>query len=472
MNAKLFLKKHKLEICIFVLAVVVRLVFFGLSYTANNGNLTGVINGGDDYYELSQGIVAGHGYTIATAPPYTPSSFRTPGMPYFIALLYMLFGSYFVVIFAHILIGSIIPVLGMRLARYLTDFRGVAFATGLFLALEPTLALLSTELLSDTLFTALLCLSFLHLFRYWKERNLKALVLSSFLMGLATLVRPPVEYLPILIGFLLVWEGGRRLSRDVLIRVGIYMLVFLSTLSPWLYRNYTTFGVVGLSSQQGAALYGVVVPSVLAIEHDSNFAKEQPAGTEALGATTFQESKEYTKKAIPILLNAPESLSLFGVDMVFSFLTFDGTYDVLSRLKVSADLYTTLTQAKVASGIAVGAPTLLIFTSSPLSALRFLFALAKTPVVLLLIGRGLWVLITLGLFVGAGYYLQRKRRTIYVAAATSAIVYFTLVTIAVGFNISARYRMPVDPFIVTFALGGAVLVGEWFWKKYMAYKTK
>lgn len=464
-------KKYRLEIFIFVLAFIVRLVFFGFSYSIQHGDLTSVVNVGDNYYELAQNIIAGHGYSVAAAPPYIPSSYRTPGMPYFIAILYSLFGSYFAVVFIQMLISSYIPVLGIKLARYLTKSHRVPLVVGIFLALEPTAALLGSELLSDTLFTFFLSLSFLSLFRFFKDANMRTLGSSALFLGISTLIRPVTLYLPILIGAFILFEARAHLSRRVFVSAGAFLLIFLLVLSPWFYRNYRTFGVLGLSSQQGAALYGVMVPSVLAIAHHSNFAKEQPIGTDALGATTFTQSADYTKRAFSILRQYPKALFLFGVNMIVSFFTFDGTYDVLHRLNMGTDLYATLTSAKVASGIPVGASTLLAIASSPLSVLRFLFALLKSPVILLLIGRLLWVLITLFFVVGVWQHLRRER-TIYGAIAILSILYFALITITIGFNIAARYRLPVEPFILTFAGSGVVLVLSWSKTKWYAFRHR
>ena len=469
-----FLRSHKVEICIFILALAVRFLFLGLSYTAHDGNLTQVINGGDGYYDISQNIIAGNGYSTAHEPPYTPTSFRTPVTSYFIALIYLLFGSYFVAIIVHIILGSIIPLLGMKLARFITDIRGISIAVGIFLALEPVGALLSIMFLSETLFTFLFLFSLLYLFRYWKNKTLAPLLISAFFLGASILTRPTVEYLPVVIIALIIWESRAQLSRTVFVRVVLYALVFLITLSPWLYRNYQTFGVLGLSSQQGAALYAIIVPSVLAIQNGTNFSQEVIPGVEGIN-TNFAQSAEYSKLAIPILIHHPKALALLYANTSFSFFTYDGIFEVLRYIRfnnfdVDGGMFSILSKAKTDSGISLGTPTLFLLMSEPMKVLKYLIALSTTPLAFILVGRAVWFLITIAFLLSAWHFMHKERQNVYVLAAIGIIVYFMLTTIAVGYTITTRYRTPVNALIITFAACECVFLASRFRTKFYVAK--
>jgi len=471
-----FLQKYKVEIFVFVLALIVRLVFLGFSYTTHDGNLTGVINAGDGYYDIAQNIVAGNGYSTAHGSPYTPTAYRTPVTPYFIALMYFLFESYFAAILVHILLGSIIPLLGMRLSRFITNVRGIYIAVGIFLALEPVGALLSIQFLSETLFTFLFLFSLLFLFKYWKEKSLTTLLLSAFFLGVSTLTRPTIEYLPIIIIALILWEARAHLSRTVFVRAGLYVLIFLITLSPWIYRNYQTFGALGVSSQQGAALYAVVVPSVLAIENKTNFSQETIAGVAATDSN-FVQSAEYFKLAIPILLQHPKAFVLLYVNTAFSFFTYDGIFEVLRYIRfnnfdVDGGMFAVLSHAKISSGIPLGTPTLFLLLSSPLKVLNYLLALSTTPLLFILIGRASWFLITCAFVAGSWRFFFRERQSIYGLTAVSIVMYMMLTTIAVGFTITTRYRMPVNALIFTVAAYEAVLLAAWCRSKFYEYRMR
>lgn len=471
MNVLQFLQKYKIEVGILILALAVRFLFLGFSYSAHDGNLAGVINAGDGYYDIAQNIIAGNGYSVAREAPYVLSSFRTPVTSYFIALMHLLFGSYFVAIIAHIILGSIIPLLGMKLAQFVTDRRGVCVAVGVFLALEPVGVLLSIQFLSETLFTFLFLLSLLCLFQYWKSKSLAPLLLSAFFLGASTLTRPTVEYLPIIIIALILWEARAYLSRTVFLRVGLYILIFLVTLSPWIYRNYHTFGTLGISSQQGFALYAIVVPSVLAIQNGTNFSQEVAAQVDhPQGDASFTESETYSKLAIPILLNNPKALALLYANTSFSFFTYDGTFEVLRYIRfnnfdVDGGMFSILSKAKTDSGISIGTPTLFLLTSEPMKVLKYLVALSTTPLVFIVVGRAVWFLITIAFLVGAWHFMRKERRNVHALAAICIIIYFMLTTIAVGYTISTRYRVPVNALIFTFAACEIVAWASWFRKK-------
>ena len=73
-----FLRAHKVEIFIFLIAVIAGFLFwykFELS-----GDLTKTMWAADGYYEVSRNIIEGHGYSADSAPPYTPYSFRPPSI--------------------------------------------------------------------------------------------------------------------------------------------------------------------------------------------------------------------------------------------------------------------------------------------------------------------------------------------------------------------------------------------------------
>lgn len=467
-----FIRTHKIEIGIFALALIVRLLFFWLGLAAHGGDLVNTINAGDGYYEIAQNIIAGHGYSAAQEPPYALTSYRTPGMPYFIVALQFLFGTSLAVIMAHIVLGSIVPLLGMSIARYLTEKRAIAVMTGVFLALEPTGVMFSTVLLSETVFTFFFLLSLLYLFRAIRDQALAPLCLSAFLLGMSTLVRPPVEYLPVVIIALLLWKARARLSRAAFLHAGLYALIFLLTLSPWLYRNYRAFGVFGLSSQQGAALYAVMVPSVLAIERGTNVSQEFNTDIAGPNETDFAQSAEYTKRAVPVLLSHPRALALLGAHTAFSFFTYDGVYDFLRRINLDGDMFTILSQAKQENGIPIGTPVLLSLFSAPVAVLQYLAAAAASPLAFVLISRVFWLLITLAFLFSVWRAVREKPQSLFALIAVCVVIYLMLTTLIVGYTVNYRYRLPVNALIFTLAASEAVLAAAWFRRIFNASRAR
>jgi len=469
-----FLRAHKIEICIFLLALVVRLLYFGLSYSAHDGNLVAAINAGDSYYDIGQNIIADNGYSAVQEPPYVLTSYRTPGMPFFIAWVYFLFGSYLAVIILQIVLGSIVPLLGMKIARFIVEKKTISVAVGIFLALEPTGVLLSTVLLSETVFAFLFALSLICLFHYWNDKTQIPLLASAFLLGIATLTRPSVEYLPVIIVAVILWEARKRLSWTVIKHIGLYVFVFLTTLSPWLYRNYQEFGVLGLSSQQGAALYSIMVPSVLAIENGTDFSQEYNTEIAGPNETNFSQSSEYSALALPILISHPRGLALLSLNTGVSFFIYDGVYDVLHHIKLDNGMFDLLNRLKLDSGIPPGAPTFLSLLSAPFALWHFFFSLLTTPFVFVLLGRLAWLFITLAFLIGVWHIGRTKRQHIYALTAASIVAYLMLTTLVVGMTVNYRYRFPVNAIIFTFAAYGVTASAPWLLKKFriLAHKNK
>ena len=87
------------------------------------------------------------------------------------------------------------------------------------------------------------------------------------MLGVATLTRPTGQFLPVCAALLLAWRGWRGRSQGVWTHILILLTVFLVSISPWLYRNYRTSGVAGISALPAFSLYRLLVPTVLAIEH-------------------------------------------------------------------------------------------------------------------------------------------------------------------------------------------------------------
>ncbi len=444
-----FLREHRVGTLIFLLALVARLLYFGISLHSHGGDVVKSIWAADGYYEVSKNMIAGNGFSSDDAPPYRPYSFRPPGYHYFIVGAYTLLGSYGGVILLQIVIGSLIPMLAMILSEYLTRSRSVVISVGVLLALEPYSILFSSLLYTETFFTFVFLLSVLCLFRYITYKNVSALLLSAFLLAVAVLIKPVAQYAPFFLLPILVWEAWGSVSKMFFLRVAGYALVFLLVLSPWLYRNYHTFGVIGISPQQGSALYTVLVPSVLAIENHTSFKEEFTTllgtGVSGPNLTSVTQADEYTRLAIPILIRHPRGLILLSANTALNFFIHDGMLDVLRHIGV-------------APRERLGGPALFLLFSSPGELLTVIWHVALTPAILILFGRIAWVCITLAFFVGAVRHLRYERKSPHALVALSLVLYFMLTSLSVGFAISARYRMPISVFVFTFAMLGLPVI--------------
>lgn len=405
------------------------------------------VAGADCYYSIADNLVQGNGYTCERSEPYTLNSMRPPLQPYFVAGLHLLTGSFWGPTLVQILLGSIVPLLGMALARYVAGSGKVVLGTGVLLALEPYSILFSTFFYSETLFTVLLLSSILALFRYIERPSALALGLSGLFLGLATLTKPTAEYVGVIYLAVLGWHYRRALWAH-LPRMALFVCIFVLTLLPWVYRNHTLFGVAGVSPQLGEQLNAVLVPSVLSFERGTTFDEEFSAMLERGGAdpnkATIADSGKYLAQAVPILLDHPRGLVLVSANTALNFFIHDGMIEVLRHI----DMF---------PKERLGQPALFLLLSDPAGFVTTVTTFVKTPAVLVLIGRLIWIVITASMLYGL-WRLLRQGPSPYALALGGIISYFMLTTLVIGLAVAARYRLPVNALIIPLALYGAACV--------------
>jgi 4-amino-4-deoxy-L-arabinose transferase-like glycosyltransferase len=206
--------------------------------------------GSDDkeYKELAVSLAHGGGYVLEGRP----TAYRTPGYPLFISGVYLLFGESdraLRLVQALLDVGAcaLLYLLGRRLRSGPVGL----VAAGIF-ALFPSQVLYTSEIMSETVFTFLLLLvawlaTSASAGRAWTD------LLVGFLIGILILVRSTAAVLPIVVIL-----ACRRPKTPLLRTLGSSAIVALTALvvtTPWLYRNYATFGRVSLSSNVGINLW-------------------------------------------------------------------------------------------------------------------------------------------------------------------------------------------------------------------------
>lgn len=441
-----FIRTYEIEILIFALALVVRLLYLGFSIEAANGDFILAVHGADGYYVIAQNISAGHGFSAELSAPYTLTSVRPPLWPYFLAVTHMLPGGYGASIFLEIIMACFLPILGMKLARYIISSRIAIILTGVFLAIEPYAVHLSTVFYSDVMLMFFLFLSVLFLFKYFSQRTFLPLAVSAVCIGLATLTKPVAEYLPILFVAIILWDARRALSRKVVGMSLLYLVIFAAVITPWLYRNYALFDSFALTPQLQGAAYRVLVPSVLAIAHHTSWQQEEDAllaqGSDDINHTSFASSQGGLAKTIQVLRSHKKAAIETFATVAITFMTHDGMLDILDHLGYGPNFH-------------LGRPALFLFLAHPLLLMHFIALAATQPVILVLVMRLWWVGMAGLFFLGSWRYVRHEGLKSEGMTAFMLVMYFMLATMLIGLAVNARYHVPVEPFIFVFALYGA-----------------
>lgn len=440
---------------IFLLALTVRVLFFSLAAVSSNGTEAELIPRYDGYYEVAGNLLVGNGFSRSVASPTVPDSVRTPLYPLFLATLVMLFKSYTAVALVQIALSCLIPLLGYRIAKQLVKNERMAILAALLITLEPLSLHLATTLQTETLFTVFLLGGLTIFLDYWKEPSTRTLLYATVLFALATLARPTIQYLPILLVaviFFIFKQNIRTSIRHTLIMLGVFLVMLL----PWSIRNYLTFGNPSLSVQSVSVPYAFLVPSTIALENKEGFSKAQDEFNRGIGNIkdvediTLANAKEYKKRLPGLLLAHPVGLiKSIGVTAL-TFFTHDGYLDVLARLHLDRT-------------IRLERPAFTLLLESPKEALSLVASLAKSPALLIIVGRIFWTLASLCFIMGAIRLTKNPEHRAKGIFVLLIVAYFVFTTVAVGLAVNARFRMPVNALILTLAAYGAS--GLFIWIK-------
>lgn len=186
------------------------------------------------YDAIAVNLVNGLGFTDGTLMARRP-----PLFPYFLALIYMVFGhDYMVVRIIQAIIGTL-TCLNIYLIGKQVIGKDVGKIALLIASIYPFLVYYTGALLTENIFTFLLSLSVLQLLKFREKPDLRNAAFAGGFLGLAALTRPVILAFPVFLLFWLViaFENVRRVIIGFVI-----ILVFMGlTIMPWTIRNYFVF---------------------------------------------------------------------------------------------------------------------------------------------------------------------------------------------------------------------------------------
>ncbi len=445
---KEWIKAHKFEVILFFCALFVRVVLFSINFSVNNHDLIPTIKGDDGYYELSQNINAGNGFTFDVAPPFRPNPLRPPLWPMFIATVSHIFGYWGVLIF-ELILGSFIPVLGYFVARRLVGEKLSKWVAG-FLVFEPYSVLLSFILYTETSFTFFFLIFLIFLFRYIEKQTIRNAIWTGVFLGLACMIKPTVQFFPLLIPVALAILWRRNLTKPLLKHALLFVVSFFVIISPWLWRNHVEFGVWGISAQPAFNLYVYLVPTVLSIDNHTNFKTEYDSFVKKdnfdENNINLSNSPFYKAEAMKVIKEHKTALIKAALISGVTFFTHDGMLTVLQ--------YSGITTPNVLTKPVI---TLL---KEPLELFKVIGKYVQSSAVLILMMRLVWILVTILFLVGVFLMFKREGLRAFVLAAFLMILYFAATTCINGLGVNARFRIPINVFILSFAIYAIFAIKE------------
>lgn len=182
----------------------------------------------------------------------TPNNFRAPGYPLWLALIYLIFGSFKFAVPVGIIVFSFTAPLTYLIAKELFD-KKVALIGGMLAAFEPWAAFLTGTIMSEQLFMPIFLLSVYLFIRYLKYDLKKYFYLSALFFGIATLTRPYILYFWLVIMIIAFLKKQRFWQYSKI--TALATLIFIFTVAPWAIRNKIVLDTWQLSSVPALSLY-------------------------------------------------------------------------------------------------------------------------------------------------------------------------------------------------------------------------
>ena len=143
--------------------------------------------------------------------------------------------------------------------------------TGMFAIFSPLMIIISSQILSDTLFLFLFTFSLFFLLKYWRSSNSKKYIyLAGLFLGLSTFTRAatfPLIFISLPIIFLIVKKSGNNYIK-CFSTLSIFLLMALAPISNRVFENIIEYDTYSLTSQGGSHIAYWMVPGVLAVSKD------------------------------------------------------------------------------------------------------------------------------------------------------------------------------------------------------------
>jgi 4-amino-4-deoxy-L-arabinose transferase-like glycosyltransferase len=255
-----------------VIGTAVRLFFIILPSTSLNTKALEPIADAPEYLRLADNLVRHRVFSLDTGPRFRPDVFRTPVYPMFLAGFSHVFSNPILpALVGQLLISLVLVWTTYALTRELGTDNKTASTAALLVAMSPNLAFLTSKLVTETLFTLLLVLTVMLLNRFRLAGRAQELVGVGVLSGLLILTRPIATFFPLVVSAYLFCLSLKRRTvpfSSSLIPLAAASIVVL----PWVVRNGQATGRYVISTVSERNLYLYWAAAVLASEQNISLA--------------------------------------------------------------------------------------------------------------------------------------------------------------------------------------------------------
>jgi len=387
------------------------------------------------YHRIAVNLLDHQTFSASSKSPYESDTTRTPGYPFFLAVIYAMVGQRpFIAIFVQTIIGAFTCLLLYKIAATLFN-KKIAVAAGWLLAFEYTNVIHTNLLLSETMFLFIFCSSIFFLARFITTKDNKDVTLAAILLGLATLCRPVSVYLVIFLIVVFCFRFRSNLMIGMR-KYALFAFVFFLTIAPWMVRNYVVSDSFTISYHQRAVIrWNMKHVSVLL--RASKDPRPLASGVD-LNANTKMNDMEKLNPRTSLLNKMAQAVVLDTkkyISGAIHFFMLPGSNKLLELLDLPVYRLANINTNK---GL-LEKVTVLTRNRSVGSLAWLCFCTVY--------------LLVLYMTAGLGFFtLYRSERVKFVLLMV-IIFYFTIAS--APFSFTDRYRLPIMPFVIIFSIHGA-----------------
>lgn len=384
---------------------------------------------------ISKNLIEHRIFSRDTEAPFLPDTWRTPGYPFFVAIFYWLFDSFYPVIIAQIILLFFTSVLIFKMAEKIMNPKWALLPALLYIILPDTLLSTSALFTENTFVFVLVSSFYIFFFSEFKNFYLKFL-LSGFLLAISAYIRPASFYLLFFFvpAYFIFYLKKSEINLRQFMAMGLLVLIFLATLLPWYIRNKKEVGVWTFASTSSYVLFRQNGAQFYAALHNIDIISARNALLRKAGIPegTVPRDTRYSdvmrKVAIEVITENPFRYTLFHLSSFIPFFTSSGAneYSRFVHDMMLPDYNPTPEPSLIQALNPFSFPTLIIVLKNH----------GWT-----LVENFFWAIITLFVIIS----VWKSKNVRLTRMFMIIILYFAIAT---GPIAHARYRIPVEPLML------------------------
>jgi 4-amino-4-deoxy-L-arabinose transferase-like glycosyltransferase len=185
------------------------------------------------YAAIAINLVRNETYTHLKSE--TPDAFITPGYPLFLTAFFAatqdIAKTYSLVLYTQALLMALAAAIVFLLCMQFLP-RWAALSAGVLMVFAPHMVTISGYMLTEAIFTLIVCLSIYLLVLGTKKESLALLLAGAFFIGIGALVRPSYLFFPVVVAAVILLDK-RLLASRRLIFASLTLIVVAVVWSPW-----------------------------------------------------------------------------------------------------------------------------------------------------------------------------------------------------------------------------------------------